>query len=537
MERDAGRGPLLDYHDDVGIDWVGFFKVAMTELTPISLPGKRYLVLGLGLTGQAVARWLVAQQCALVLVDTRTDLDLDALRTELAQADVQWHFGQPLSGELLQAVDAVVISPGLSPHQEPISAFIECANQLEVPVIGDVELFAQALSHLSDTHDYHPAVLAITGTNGKTTVTALTRHLLAAAGIEAVAAGNIGPPVLDALQQMLHQPQAQWPKAWVLELSSFQLHFTESLAPTAAVVLNLSQDHLDWHQSFQEYRADKARIYERAQLCIVNRDDPNTQDMVAALDASSVRTFGTSVPLLTHDVGLQSSQDMRWLVSVEPTDFEEQPKPSRRRKPQEPVPREPGRLVRLMPADALPMIGTHNTLNVLAAALLARASGCQWAPILNAATAYRGEPHRMQFVRTVRGIDFFNDSKGTNVGATIAAVTGLDRPIVLLLGGQAKGQDFSALAQTLAHKVKRVVLFGQDASVIEQALLVGNVTCELAPDMAQAVQRAFDHACSGDVILLSPACASFDMFTGYAQRGQVFTEEVAQLALSVGEVA
>ncbi len=512
----------------------------MSELTSISLPGKRYLVLGLGLTGQAVARWLAAQQCELVLVDTRADIQIEPLRAQLAHLDAQWYLGQALTAQMFESVDALVMSPGLSPHDEPVAAFIDLARQAGLPVIGDVELFAQALACLAQTHDYQPTVLAITGTNGKTTVTALTRHLLESCGMSAVAAGNIAPPVLQALHDMLQQPQAQWPQAWVLELSSFQLHFTASLAPSAAVVLNLTQDHLDWHASFDEYRADKARIYDRAQLCIVNRDDPNIEGMVEALDAVSVRTFGAGVPLLTHDVGLQSSQGMRWLVSAEPTDFEEQPKPSRRRKGQAQQPRavrEPGRLVRLMPSDALPMVGTHNVLNVLAAALLAKASGCPWAQILNAASTYRGEPHRMQFVRTVREVDFFNDSKGTNVGATIAAVSGLERPLILLLGGQAKGQDFAPLAQALSNRVKQAIVFGQDAALIEQALAASQVPCTRAADLCDAVALAFRQAQGGDAVLLSPACASFDMFTGYAQRGQRFIDEVTELALSVGEVA
>lgn len=509
----------------------------MSETVSISLMGSRYLVLGLGLTGQAVARWLSEQGCKLVLVDTRADLELNELKAQLSDDAVKWHLGKELTGELLAEVDAVVVSPGLSPHQSPVAEFLQTAQQLDMPVIGDIELFSQALDSLAQSHNYQPQVLAVTGTNGKTTVTALTRHMLESCGLRAVAAGNIAPPVLGALAQMMSEPPEQWPQVWVLELSSFQLHYTSSLAPKAAVVLNLTQDHLDWHASFEEYQADKVRIFAKAELCLVNRDDPLVVQMVQSLDHLSVRSFGAGEPLLTHDLGLESSHAVRWLVSAEPQEFEDQVKPVKRRKGDPPPLRQPGRLVRLMPADALPMVGVHNTLNVMAAALLARAAGGSWAPILRAAGNYHGEPHRMQFVRTIGEVGFYNDSKGTNVGATVAAVAGMDKPFVLIAGGLAKGQDFAPLVQALAHKVRHVVLIGQDAAFIQSALAAGGVESKIADDMASAVRSAFEFAQPGQMILLSPACASFDMFNGYAHRGHVFIDEVAQLALSLGEVA
>lgn len=509
----------------------------MNDPICISLPSSRYLVLGLGLTGQAVARWLAAQGCELVLVDTRAELELDALRAELHAANVQWHLGSGLSPDWFSDVDVVVVSPGLSPHQEPVSGFLQAAQQASKPVIGDVELFAQALESLQTSHGYQPSVLAITGTNGKTTVTALARHMAQTCGKRAVAAGNIAPPVLQALGQALEASQEDWPDVWVLELSSFQLHYTNSLKPRAAAVLNISQDHLDWHASFDEYVADKARIFEHAAVCVVNRDDSVVTGMVGALDQQAVRTFGRDLPIYTHDVGLQASQGMQWLVGVEPEEFEDQIKPVRRRKSDPPAPRTTGRVSRLMPVDALPMPGAHNTMNVLAAALLVRALGGGWAHILKAAGTYHGEPHRMQFVRCVRDVDFYNDSKGTNVGATEAAVNGLDRRLVLIAGGLAKEQAFESLARALAHKARGVVLMGQDAPVLQAALEVSGVVCHRATDMSSAVQQAFELAQPGDAVLLSPACASFDMFASYIERGRVFTEEVTELALSLGEVA
>ena len=512
----------------------------MNDQLSISLPGSRYLVLGLGLTGQAAARWLVDQGCELVLVDTRPNLNLEALAADLNAVDpatLQWHLGTELSQAWLDDIDVVVVSPGLSPHETPIAGFLQAAQDAGKPVIGDVELFAQALESLQASDQYEPTVLAVTGTNGKTTVTALTRHMAQACGWRAVAAGNIAPPVLEALSNAMQAPRDQWPDVWVLELSSFQLHYTATLKPRAAAVLNISQDHLDWHASFDEYVADKARIFANAEVCVVNRNDPAVLAMVSGLEDPSVRSFGRDVPLYAHDVGLQASHDMQWLVSVEPEDFEDQVKPVRRRKSDPPPARAAGRISRLMPVDALPMAGMHNTLNVLAAASLVRAAAGGWAPILKAASTYHGEPHRMQFVRTVRDIDFYNDSKGTNVGATEAAVNGLARQLVLIAGGLAKAQSFESLARALAYKARAVILIGQDASVLQAALEQNKVKCMQAADMANAVQRAFEVAQSGDAVLLSPACASFDMYSSYVERGQVFMDEVSELALSLGEVA
>ena len=509
----------------------------MSEDISVSLPGSRYLVLGLGLTGQAVARWLAAQGRELVLVDTRGNLQLDQLQSELGDAGVRWHLGQSLSTAWLDDVDAVVISPGLSPHEAPLQEWLAAARDAGKPIIGDVELFAQALESLQASHGYEPTVLAVTGTNGKTTVTALARHMGQACGWRAVAAGNIGPPVLHALADMAGTPRDQWPDVWVLELSSFQLHHTSSLKPRAAVVLNISQDHLDWHATFDEYVADKARIFAHAELCLVNRDDPAVVAMVGAIEQKTVRSFGTGVPIYEHDLGLESSHGVQWLASAEPQDFEDQVKPARRRKSEPPPPRQAGRVSRLMPVDALPMPGVHNTMNVLAAALLVRAAGGGWAQILKAAGSYRGEPHRMQFVRTVREVDFYNDSKGTNVGATVAAVSGLDRRLVLIAGGLAKDQSFEPLGQVLAHKARGVVLIGQDAPALQAVFAQSGLACQRAEDMAQAVQQAFELADAGDAVVLSPACASFDMFDSYIKRGEAFVDEVTELALSAGEVA
>jgi len=510
----------------------------MTDISPATIAQvQRTLILGLGETGEAVARWLTRCQKPLRLVDTRENpAGVKALREELGQHDVQWALGQTdLSIELLENIDVVVISPGLSPHHPPFAAFLQSTREMSIEIIGEIELFARALNDLKISQNYQPYVLGVTGTNGKTTVTALTHHMLEAAGMTVRAAGNISPSALTALMQALDE--ASLPRAWVLELSSFQLHTTKSLHFDASVVLNLTQDHLDWHLDMQDYAADKARIFEHSAISIVNRDDSVVMAMVQSLTATAVRSFGRDAPVLNHDVGMIYELGMRWLVSAEPLDFEDKPQPTTRRKKNTPEPtRQPGRIVQLMPVDALKLVGLHNAMNVLAALQLGRSVGVGLAPMLRSATDYFGEPHRMCFVRTVREIDFYNDSKGTNVGATVAGIEGLDRRMVLIAGGLAKGQDLTPLLPVISKFVKAVVLIGQDASMFEALMAGSHIACDHADDMDKAVTKAFAAAQSGDAIVLSPACASFDMYKNYPHRGQVFIDAVNELALMHGDV-
>ena len=496
------------------------------------------LILGLGETGDAAARWLARLATPMVLVDTREQpASVQALREDLADASVNWHLGSDLPAALLDGVGTLVLSPGLSPIDPVIAPFLDSAAKASIEIIGEIELFARALSQLARERDYRPKLLGVTGTNGKTTVTALTRHMLQACGINARVAGNISPAALAALMDALDREDL--PQAWVLELSSFQLLATHSLCLDVAVVLNVTQDHLDWHGTMDDYVKAKSRIFQMASICVINRDDPVVCNMAPPLDALEVRSFGKEAPVYAYDVGTDLNHDVRWLVSAEPEDFEDnQPKQARgRRKAVEPLPRSLGRLVRLMPADALPLTGLHNAMNVLAAALLARSVGGSWGPILKAASQYEGEPHRMRFVRMVRDIEFYNDSKGTNVGATVAGVQGLGKAVVLIAGGLAKGQDFSPLATVLAQHARAVVLIGQDAPLLRQSFEQVGVACVDATDMNAAVASAFELAKSGDAVVLSPACASFDMFRSYPHRGEVFGDAVQELALSVGEVA
>jgi UDP-N-acetylmuramoylalanine--D-glutamate ligase len=527
----------LDHQHDAGVDWFILFENSMSEAVVSSGFPSRVLIVGLGETGIAAARWCARNGALLRIADTRaTPAGLEELTAELDATRVEWHLGCDVFAEsMLDDVQQLVLSPGLAPGMSPVRELLEAAKTRGVEITGEIELFARALKTLQTERQYAPKVLGITGTNGKTTVTALTRRMLEASGLRARAAGNISPAALHALMEALDQQNL--PDVWVLELSSFQLETTRSLQMTAATVLNLTQDHLDWHVTMQAYREAKARIFAMSAQWILNRDDATVMSLVESQRAINARSFGRDTPMLTGDVGIEVSHDVMWLCSSEATEFEDDlPAPVRRKKNAPAPERQAGRMLRLMPVDALGIKGLHNALNCQAALLLGRACGANWAPMLRAASEYEGEPHRMAFVRSIRGIDFFNDSKGTNVGATAAGLEGLGRRIVLIAGGVGKGQDFEPLVPVIKRHVSAVILIGQDGPLLSQVLAPSEVPCVLARDMKHAVAQAFEHAQEGDAIVLSPACASFDMFNNYPHRGQVFVGTVMDLALDQGEV-
>ncbi|WGJ91364.1 UDP-N-acetylmuramoyl-L-alanine--D-glutamate ligase [Achromobacter mucicolens] len=496
------------------------------------------LILGLGETGVAAARWCARQGARLRVADTRAEPGgLAALRESLAQNEVEYRLGCDASfaTDLLDGVSQVVLSPGLAPAQAPAADLLREAEARGIEVVGEIELFARALADLATAREYRPRLLAVTGTNGKTTVTALTRQLVEASGLTVVAAGNISPAALAALMDALDTDTL--PQVWVLELSSFQLETTRTLMADAAVVLNVTQDHLDWHGGMQAYAQAKARLLKMARVAIVNRDDPLTVEMVSALNAMHVRSFGRDVPELVGDMGLELGQRVAWLTACEPNDFDEPAPPTRRKKDApEPV-RAKGRMSRLMPVDALRIRGIHNALNALAALQLARCLDLGWGAMLRALRDYAGEPHRAAFVRTIGGVDYINDSKGTNVGATVAALEGLGQPVVLIAGGQGKGQDFSPLIPGVSRHARAVMLIGLDGPEIGRVLEPTGVKCITVETLRDAVRGAAELAQPGDAVLLSPACASLDMFRNYPHRGQVFVEEVEDLARDRGEVA
>lgn len=508
----------------------------MTTSENTSLARKSALVIGLGQTGAASARWLKRQGYEVRLLDTRDNPPrIESLRADLGEALSMQHFGQfEPDCSLFEGLALIVLSPGLAPTQEPIDRWLALATTTGAQALGEIELFARAIAELREQQSYAPRILGVTGTNGKTTVTALTQRMVQGGGLTARAAGNISPSALEALMDALDNDAL--PEVWVLELSSFQLVTTSSLHMTAAVVLNVSQDHLDWHGTMQDYEKAKARIYAMADIKIINRDDLSVVKMVDRLDDRCVRSFGVREPVLTGDLGLESSHGIAWLASVESTEFDDAPRTRRRKNEPEP-PRPNGRLQRLMPADALPLVGQHNVMNVMAACALVRSLGIGWAPVLKAAADYEGEPHRMRFVRTIREVDFFNDSKGTNVGAAVAGIEGLSRRVVLVAGGVAKGQNFEPLARALARTGSAAVLLGVDASQLQDAFEAQGVVCKRVLTIPQAIEQAFELARSGDAVVLSPACASFDMFRNYGHRGEVFVDAVHDFALTLGEVA
>lgn len=508
----------------------------MSEYTFPSLQSDGHiLVFGLGETGLAAARWCLRNGVSLRVADTREQPGAAAELRSVSGADaIDWRLGAEAAADgLLDGVRSIVLSPGLSPLEEPVATLLKQAELAGVEVIGEIELFARALADLAE-QGYTPKLLAVTGTNGKTTVTAMTRQLLEAAGVTAMAAGNISPAALAALADALDSDAL--PQVWVLELSSFQLETTTSLKPDAAIVLNLSQDHLDWHGSMQAYAAAKARLLGLADIRIVNRDDAQVSAMVESLGDMEVRSFGSDLPERIGDCGMETSGDVIWLCQAQAEDFDLPAAPSRRRKVVEKPQRAQGRNVRLMPVDALYVRGMHNALNAQAALLLGAAVDAGLAHMLRGLRDYEGEPHRMEFVRTIGAVDFVNDSKGTNVGATVAALQGADTPVVLIAGGLGKGQDFSPLAQAIHAHAKAVVLMGRDAQQIA-ATLNESVNVVQAESLADAVRKAYGLAEEGDTVLLSPACASMDMFRSYVHRGESFVDEVRELALDQGEAA
>jgi UDP-N-acetylmuramoylalanine--D-glutamate ligase len=496
--------------------------------------GKTALVLGLGESGLAMALWLARCGARVRVADTRAEpARLPALREAVPDAEF---VAGPFAASLLDGVDFVAVSPGLAPDRE-LAEIAPAASQRHVPLWGEIELFAQALAALKAERNYAPKVIAITGTNGKTTVTSLTGLLCRRAGLTTRVAGNISPAALDVLREVIDADELQneLPQAWVLELSSFQLHTTYSLNPDAATVLNVTQDHLDWHGSMAAYAADKARIFGGNTVRVLNRDDAAVMGMAAP--GATVTTFGTGEPDAPGSFGLVNERGVLWLAHANPLDEPDK----KRKKGEAPEPVEV-HVNRLMPADALRIRGLHNASNALAALALCRACGLPLAPLLHGLREYQGEPHRVELITSIDNVEYYDDSKGTNVGATVAALEGLgktfgetERQILLIAGGDGKGQDFGPLAGPCSRYVRAVLLIGRDGPAIRAALEPTGVPCFDLPGLPEAVRRASGLARSGDVVLLSPACASLDMFTNYAHRAQVFIDAVRDIALEKGQ--
>ncbi|HEY1075777.1 MAG TPA: UDP-N-acetylmuramoyl-L-alanine--D-glutamate ligase [Fontimonas sp.] len=442
--------------------------------------GQRMLVVGLGVSGVSALRYLVRAGAKIVVTDSRSaPTGIDALRAEFPQ--VEFQLGAFAAPQPLTQFMEAVVSPGVA-LDEP---FVQALNAAGVPVLGDIELFARAAGSTP--------VVGITGSNGKSTVTTLVGEMARAAGIKVAVGGNLGTPALDLLADGI--------ELYVLELSSFQLETTHTLRCKAATILNLSQDHLDRHGSMEHYGAVKARIYRGCEVAVVNRDDAATAPADAIAQAS-LRSFGLDAPRLPGQYGLLGSGGDAVLATQD----------------------EPA----LVALSALKIFGLHNAANALAALALADAVGIDRAASLRALQAFGGLSHRCEFVGEREGVRYFNDSKGTNVGSTLAALNGLPAPIVWLGGGQGKGQSFSELREPLARQGRAAVLFGQDAGLIENDI-VGALPIYREPNMGAALQRARQLAQRGDQVLLSPACASFDQFRSYVDRGDQFRAAVRAL--------
>jgi UDP-N-acetylmuramoylalanine--D-glutamate ligase len=604
------------------------------------------LVLGLGDSGLAMARWCAGFGANVRVWDSRESAPQDAaLQQHVPGAQ---RLSGPLATEALQGVQLVLKSPGLAPTDERIAPLVTLARETGVLVQCELDLFARALADLKAERGYAPKVLAVTGTNGKTTTTSMAAQLVARTGKRVAAAGNIGPTMLQTLADALTlepapqvaMPEMQTavaeadappvadtpvteppstvdddavaaetetlaaqeipaeteaaalatapapaetaapataedetvgggppphlipppppgpvfehlPEVWVLELSSFQLDGVQGFEPSAATVLNVTQDHLDWHGSMEAYAAAKARIFGSQAVMVINRDDPLVEKMVPApsLDKSKpgkgrfakpierhVVRFGLDAPQRPGDYGLLVENGIAWLVRAMESD-------ETIKKPRKGAAVEEEDLViqRLMPADALRVRGRHNAANALAALALATAIGCPLAPMLHGLREYAGEPHRVEFVATVNGVEAYDDSKGTNVGATVAALNGLGADklpakLVVILGGDGKGQDFAPLATPIQRHARAVATIGRDAEGIEQVLRYTGVPVQRHDTLEGATRWAFQRAHAGDAVLLSPACASLDMFRNYAHRAEVFVAEVRAVASASGEV-
>ncbi|MDD2893263.1 MAG: UDP-N-acetylmuramoyl-L-alanine--D-glutamate ligase [Halothiobacillaceae bacterium] len=436
------------------------------------------LIVGLGKTGLSVARFLARRGESFAVVDSRDNPPgLDDLRRECPQVELRLGC---FDADWLASFTTLVVSPGVAVADPAIQA----AARAGAEIIGDIELFARSVPAESK-------LIAITGSNGKSTVTTLVGELLLAAGCKVRMGGNLGTPALD----LLVGEQAE---VYVLELSSFQLETTHSLKPAAATVLNISADHMDRYADLAAYAQAKCKVYQHAQCALVNRDDAWSMALADASNAASTVSFGLDAPADVADWGLLEHEGALWLAHG---------------------------ATRLVREQDLHIRGRHNMANALAALALTNAVGVDAGRVLDALKQFGGLAHRSQFVGHFAGLDWVNDSKGTNVGATAAALAGQAQPVILIAGGVGKEQDFSPLRPLLADKVRAVVLIGQDAEQMAEAWQ-GAARCVRASDMAGAVQQAAALGQPGDVVLLSPACASFDMFSGYEQRGQVFAAAV-----------
>ena len=458
----------------------------------MELRGKRVLVIGLGESGLAMAKWLHRQGAVVRVADTReSPPNVEALQAVAPGAEL---FAGPLGDATFAGMEIVALSPGVPKATPAIAAAIEAraGARGDLPLISEIELFAAGVRE----QVAGSKIIAITGSNGKTTTTALTAHLLNGAGVAAVACGNISPSALDALMDA--QDAGNLPQVWVVELSSFQLETTHHLNAAAATVLNVSEDHLDRYDgSMAEYAAAKSRVFQGKGVMVLNRNDD--WSMANGRCGRKMVTFGLDAAPRSLDFGLADGA-----ITLGKT--------------------------ALVAVDALKLAGLHNAANAMAALALCQAVGVEVDRLVEPLKSFAGLPHRVETVAEIGGVIYVDDSKGTNVGATLAAIEGMGRKVAIILGGDGKGQDFSPLKPALEKHGRAVALIGRDAAAIGMALEGSGVATRIVGDMEAAVRWLSAHAEAGDCVLLSPACASLDMYRNYAHRAEVFIAAVKGLS-------
>ena len=449
----------------------------------MELKGKRVLVVGLGESGLAMAKWLQRQGALVRVADSR---DNPPNREVLARLSPSAELiAGPFTDETFAGIDLVALSPGVPKATPAIAA-------VDLPIVSEIELFAAGVREQAP----ESRIIAITGSNGKTTTTALTAHLLNGAGVPAIACGNISPSALDALMDA--QDAGALPDVWVVELSSFQLETTHHLRAAAATLLNISEDHLDRYDgSLANYAAAKARVFQGKGAMILNRDDD--WSMANGRCGRKMITFGLDPAPRGIDYGVADGAIWRGKD-------------------------------KLLALAELQLSGLHNAANAIAALALCEAVGVAPARVLPALKSFKGLPHRVETVAEIAGVLYVDDSKGTNVGATLAAIEGMGRKVAIVLGGDGKGQDFAPLKPALEKHGRAVALIGRDAAAIGMALEGSGVPTRIVGDMADAVRWLAAQAQAGDCVLLSPACASLDMYRNYAERAAAFVAAVRELA-------
>lgn len=472
------------------------------------------LIIGLGESGSASAKWLSEKEIKLRLVDEKDDtLNINLLKKDLSKCNVEFFlkYRDYDNLSLLDGISHIIISPGISILNSHFSYLIDHAYKKNITIISEIELFSLLLKDLYKTQKYKPKIIAITGTNGKTTVTSLTSFLLNSYGKYTIAAGNIGLSALGSLSDSIKNNNL--PDIWVLELSSFQLTTTFTLEPDVSTILNITQDHIDWHIDMKRYIKSKFSIFKNAETIIINRDDLHTMDNITHIKNKKMYSFGRNPPTNVGDIGIMKNNNEYLLIY----------KDNKGNNCNE-------NMKFIIKTSELKIKGSFNFLNVAASLLLIKAIGIPIENVRSCLSIYQGEPHRNMFIDRICGVDYIDDSKATNIGATVAALEAYSNRKILILGGISKNQDFSLLLPFLKEHVRLVILIGKDAYIIANVLKKGDISYCHAIDMKDAINKAFRNAIKGDIVLLSPACSSLDMFLNYSHRGNVFAQEVNKLS-------